>query len=583
MISKSGEALILILLILALNIQPANGYKGGRIIIWEHGEVTPYNAPIRREGNVYILTDDINTSGDGILVKKDDIVIDGNGHTIQGLITIFNITSPYDTSGYPVSGIILKGRRNVEIRNITIKYFTPGILIESSSNCRVIGSRMEGNVHGILLFNSSGNVFKENIMKNNGFAITLCSNSTNNTIVDNELINNGLDVDYSYANEVSNNTVNGKPLVYLEGVSGREIEEAGQVILMKCNNITVRNLHILNASVGIILWKTNNSVIINNRIEECVDGIRLNYTTNNIIKGNVIVRRSISVSFPPLGGPYMGLSGTGIYLVNTKNSFVSNNEIVKNFWGIQLEDSPDNVVNGNILRDNLDCICILSSGNTTVSGNNLTKCDTGISNVVSSDVIIKGNIVDSCNTGISFSGNNSIIHGNTIKNSSEIGISITSSSNNWFFHNNFIDNKKQVVIGEESADGQTDNSTNIWDDGTRGNYWSDYKERYPNAREVDSVWDTPYVINENNKDRYPLVNPFSGESVPPPVRPTIEITSSFQSTPSKTQEEGYWAAYILIPIVAAIAVVLKRKHDTKQVSRPMGKNKDRRDSPPMSS
>jgi hypothetical protein len=26
-----------------------------------------------------------------------------------------------------------------------------------------------------------------------------------------------------------------------------------------------------------------------------------------------------------------------------------------------------------------------------------------------------------------------------------------------------------------------------------------------------------------------------------------------------------------------------RKHDTKQVSRPMGKNKDRRDSPPMSS
>jgi hypothetical protein len=37
-----------------------------------------------------------------------------------------------------------------------------------------------------------------------------------------------------------------------------------------------------------------------------------------------------------------------------------------------------------------------------------------------------------------------------------------------------------------------------------GNYWSDYLTRYPNATETDGVWNTPYVIDANNTDYYPL-------------------------------------------------------------------------------
>ena len=55
----------------------------------------------------------------------------------------------------------------------------------------------------------------------------------------------------------------------------------------------------------------------------------------------------------------------------------------------------------------------------------------------------------------------------------------------------------------------TDDSNGIWDNGEDGNYWSDYEERYPDAKELDGsgVWDTPYVIDENNQDNYPLMNP----------------------------------------------------------------------------
>jgi hypothetical protein len=53
------------------------------------------------------------------------------------------------------------------------------------------------------------------------------------------------------------------------------------------------------------------------------------------------------------------------------------------------------------------------------------------------------------------------------------------------------------------------NSTNTWDDGypSGGNYWSNYQTTYPNAAEKGSsgIWNTPYVIDANNTDRYPLM------------------------------------------------------------------------------
>jgi len=46
-------------------------------------------------------------------------------------------------------------------------------------------------------------------------------------------------------------------------------------------------------------------------------------------------------------------------------------------------------------------------------------------------------------------------------------------------------------------------SVNIWDNGFEGNCWSDY-----NGTDGDGngIGDTPYIINENNQNNYPLVN-----------------------------------------------------------------------------
>ena len=53
-----------------------------------------------------------------------------------------------------------------------------------------------------------------------------------------------------------------------------------------------------------------------------------------------------------------------------------------------------------------------------------------------------------------------------------------------------------------------------WDNGTYGNYWSDYQTQYPQATENTALgtWDTPYAVNVNNTDNNPLINPFDTQN-----------------------------------------------------------------------
>jgi len=88
------------------------------------------------------------------------------------------------------------------------------------------------------------------------------------------------------------------------------------------------------------------------------------------------------------------------------------------------------------------------------------------------------------------------------------GILLGNSSNyNSIFHNNFINDAQQVI----SID-----SVNVWDDGypSGGNYWSDYsgidEKNGPNQDQPgsDGIGDAPYIIEVDNRDRYPLMIPW---------------------------------------------------------------------------
>lgn len=93
---------------------------------------------------------------------------------------------------------------------------------------------------------------------------------------------------------------------------------------------------------------------------------------------------------------------------------------------------------------------------------------------------------------------------------------------NYIYHNIFKNNTKHVSfqhpLSVENYGDDPDslrtiivNSTNIMDDGypSGGNCWDDYT-----GIDGDGISDTPYVIDEYNTDRYPLVRGHSFFAVP---------------------------------------------------------------------
>jgi parallel beta-helix repeat protein len=96
-----------------------------------------------------------------------------------------------------------------------------------------------------------------------------------------------------------------------------------------------------------------------------------------------------------------------------------------------------------------------------------------------------------------YSSYSNSISGNNITNNGYGIYLYFLSSYSGIFHNNFINNGQQVY----SLD-----SVNVWDDGypSGGNYWSDYVGVDVDG---DGIGDTPYIIDADNRDRYPLMEP----------------------------------------------------------------------------
>jgi len=94
---------------------------------------------------------------------------------------------------------------------------------------------------------------------------------------------------------------------------------------------------------------------------------------------------------------------------------------------------------------------------------------------------------------------------------------------------------------------------NFWDNGSVGNYWSDYLTKYPNVLEIgiSGIGDTPYVIDANNVDGFPLMTPF--EAPPEPTPSPEPQPESFPTAPVLAAA----AATLAIACIAALVYFKK--------------------------
>jgi len=151
------------------------------------------------------------------------------------------------------------------------------------------------------------------------------------------------------------------------------------------------------------------------------------------------------------------------------------------------------------------------AGNMTIKNNIISHNNYGIWLDKSRIINISCNDIKNNIQGIAMEGAfHNTIYGNHIMNNGK-GINfIQYASWNTIFHNNFFNNSWHALGGFGSTG-------NVWDNGysSGGNCWSDYDGTDLNG---DGVGDTLYVIDADNKDRYPLIFPVVWDySTPIPI------------------------------------------------------------------
>jgi len=200
----------------------------------------------------------------------------------------------------------------------------------------------------------------------------------------------------------------------------------------------------------------------------------------------------------------------GIHLYHSPNCTVTDNFVSNNYYGIQSHSDYDVIAN-NTASSNSWGILLYATYNHVV-GNNVSYNSEGIhvynsNHTVSSNVICgntKGIHLEACSSDI-------ISHNRIFDNS--WGIWLSGARGDRIFHNEFTNNNEQV------HDESIPQNPNTWDNGypSGGNYWSDYagvdEFSGPNQDQlgIDGIGDTPYTIDTENRDQYPLMVPWGTE------------------------------------------------------------------------
>lgn len=213
----------------------------------------------------------------------------------------------------------------------------------------------------------------------------------------------------------------------------------------------------------------------------------------------VLIRASnVTVKYFTITMGWGAYYGGGIQVESVSGAVICCNNISDSLRGIGLYYSVNANVSNNFINGSyFDGIYLRSSSGNIIFNNTVSSNKYGITFDSSDGNIVSGNTIyhNEFNGIILFHSRNNVLCGNTIdKNSNGITLML-SSSDNIIYHNNFYSNEQQVYT----------DSTNVWDYDGEGNYWSDYSG-YDLIK--DGIGDTPYLIDDNNRDNFPLMGFF---------------------------------------------------------------------------
>jgi nitrous oxidase accessory protein len=281
---------------------------------------------------------------------------------------------------------------------------------------------------------------------------------------------------------------------------------------------------------------------------------------------------------------------------------ISGNKITDSQYGVVVAGANHNSLTRNLFQSiGPSSAVVLSSSNyNLVCDNYIDSCIEGIQMRASSsnNIVIENSITHCQDAGIRLLGeysppswqgpaNNTITKNNIT--SCGYGTTIFVSNKNTISYNNYFSNKVQLLANEDYYLTFGNNrSINL----IQFNYWTNYNGTDSNG---DGIGDSPYIIDANNRDNYPLIEqyrleiiqgetptplstasnpqtptPFSSVSPVSTSQPTTEpsITQTYSEPFRKSANQAIILEVMIILLVVVIAFVLcgtfqKRKDRVK--------------------
>jgi parallel beta-helix repeat protein len=433
---------------------------------------------IHRSSNCVLYENNLTDNKFGIYLNSS------NRNTI-------NANSAYNNSGY---GIYLRySSRNFLTNNTAFDHFFGGIYLMDSNDNTVAGNIANDTGGAVSLLASERNIITGNSLTDNVYGIHL-DMSWEITVTNNTMLRNGIGIwgdevkDWNTHTIDTSNSVNGRPARYWKDVIGGTVpQDTGQVILANCTDVIVENQNVSDTSVGISLGFSSRILIEKNVASNSRMGMFFQYSSNNVVDSNNL----------------SGLNYFGIRLWGSERNLMVNNSVAsegRNGRGIRIQHG---------------------SRNNSFVDSSVSNYMYGITLDRTTDNILANNTVFNNRYGIyaSYSESN-IFANNTVAENSRGFLLSTDTLNNRIYHNRILNN---IIQAEDLR-------SNIWDAGypSGGNYWSDYygTDFYngpsQNLFGNDGIGDTPYEIDLDSQDRYPLVDFI----VPPPPENLTTETAS---------------------------------------------------------
>ncbi|HVQ01321.1 MAG TPA: NosD domain-containing protein [Candidatus Thermoplasmatota archaeon] len=314
---------------------------------------------------------------------------------ISDWVTMSGFTIQYTSSRG--EGVRIDSSHNVLINNIID---TPRDRIRLSGNSNIFSNN---TIKGAYLFLSGdNNTITRNSVTNTRYGIYLTDSCKNNTIANNSLFHSGVFIadDTVWNNRLMNNTVNGKPLVYMHEESDVVVDgDVGQIILIQCTNISVQNQVISDTMVGIQIWGSSYCTITGNTITGSLFGTDL-HGWDNTVQDNTFWNNFFGFSLSGdrntiINNTISNNDGNGIYLRGGDHNTIAQNVIENNNYSIMLDyDSTCNAIIQNTIAHSCYAVIGLSgSRNTSISGNTISNNEYGIYLSFSDHNIMNKNII----------------------------------------------------------------------------------------------------------------------------------------------------------------------------------------------